>query len=127
LHRDIKPANILIGESSEGKLSDFGLAMSLKSIAAGLQNIKDYAYVYHLAPEVIESKSYSVLSDIYACGVTLYRLVNGDAYLPTFDAIDDVKDLILSSKFPDQNKYREFIPKNIRALIKNLSLEFKVP
>jgi eukaryotic-like serine/threonine-protein kinase len=117
LHRDIKPANILIGESSDGKLSDFGLAMPLKSIASGVHNLKDYAYVYHQAPEVLEHRRYSVLSDIYACGVTLYRLVNGDAYLPVLDAIDDLGDLILSGKFPDRNKYREFIPKNLRSLI----------
>ncbi|RKY24578.1 MAG: hypothetical protein DRP62_03460, partial [Planctomycetota bacterium] len=82
VHRDIKPANILISHNSEGKLSDFGLAIprgfDLKKLGT-----KDYAYILHIAPEVHQRKKYSIASDIYACGATLYRLVNGDRYLPS--------------------------------------------
>jgi serine/threonine protein kinase len=81
IHRDIKPANILIGDALQGKLSDFGLAITKESISKSI-GVKDYAYIIHLAPEINTINDYSVASDIFACGVTLYRLVNGDSYLP---------------------------------------------
>lgn len=90
LHRDIKPANILIGRSLEGKLSDFGLAISVGMKLKAL-GVKQYAYVVHMAPELYKGKPNTVASDIYACGMTLYRIVNGDAFfiLPPADELED--------------------------------------
>jgi eukaryotic-like serine/threonine-protein kinase len=120
LHRDIKPANILVGDLREGLLSDFGLAMP-----AGLDlstlGAKDYAYILHLAPEVILGKPYSVSSDIYACGVTLYRLVNGDSYLPTL-LPEEIREACKAGYYPDRAKYRDFVPNPIKRLI-NKALE----
>jgi serine/threonine protein kinase len=74
----------MIGKSGEGKLSDFGLAIpDIASVDAS--QFKQYQYRLHLAPEVRKMTDYTQVSDIYACGVTLYRLVNGDTYLPSID------------------------------------------
>ncbi len=115
LHRDIKPGNILIGANAEGKLSDFGLAIPAGQNPRSL-GVRDFAYRLHLAPEVYLGQPYSVLTDIYACGVTLYRLVNGDMYLPSMSSTD-IRDLVIQGKFPDRNKYRNFIPRPIRVII----------
>jgi serine/threonine protein kinase len=115
LHRDIKPANILIGQSLEGKLSDFGLAipvgLNLKSLG-----VKEYAYVVHMAPELYEGKPHTVATDIYACGVTLYRIVNGDAFF-VLPPPDQLEDCICNGDFPDRNAYRDFVPLPLRRLI----------
>lgn len=116
LHRDIKPANILIGESSEGKLSDFGLAVPIGGDLDVL-GVKQYAYILHLAPEVWEKDEYSIRSDIYACGVTLYRLVNGDSYLPILSSPSEISAQIIKGKFPDRTQYREFVPRPLRMII----------
>lgn len=115
IHRDIKPANILVGPHGEGKLSDFGLAVP-RTVNLQTLGVRDYAYVLHLAPEVIRRRSYSVLSDIYAVGVTLYRLVNGDSYLPHIEPID-VRQAILDGRYPDRMRYREFVPRSFKILI----------
>jgi serine/threonine protein kinase len=115
VHRDIKPANILIGNSLEGKLSDFGLALQdINSLK--LDQLKDYKYRKYLAPEVRTARDYSPLSDIFASGVTLYHLVNGDDYfsLPPFELL---KQKMAEGNFPNRDKYREFVPRQLRLLI----------
>jgi len=82
IHRDIKPANIMIGGGGDGKLSDFGLALpNIKRV--DLSALKQYQYLLHLAPEVRKFSDYTYQADIYACGMTLYRLVNSDNYIPS--------------------------------------------
>jgi serine/threonine protein kinase len=98
VHRDIKPGNIMIGDSSEGKLSDFGLALPANTNPVSL-GVKAYNYVAHLAPEVRLTGIYTEQADLYACGVTLYRLVNGDTYLPPVVA-PEVSALAAAGKSP---------------------------
>jgi serine/threonine protein kinase len=115
VHRDIKPANILIGNSKEGKLSDFGLSLpDLSKI--DISTLKKYQYWMHLAPEVDKLADYNFLSDIYSCGMTLYRLVNGDTFLPTV-VPKDLREQIKAGKFPNRNNYREFIPISLKKII----------
>ena len=122
LHRDIKPANILIGRKSEGKLSDFGLAIAAGTDIKAL-GIKEYAYIAHRAPELCEGEPNTVLTDIYSCGVTLYRIVNGDTYFIPPDP-DDMEDMIVDGTFPDRELYRDFVPIPLRRLInKALSVD----
>lgn len=115
LHRDIKPANILIGDNFESKLSDFGLAIPLGTDLRTL-GIKDYGYIMHLAPEIFTDSQYSIASDIYACGMTLYRLVNGDSYLSQF-VVDELRTKVINGAFPDRKSYREFIPRSISLIV----------
>ncbi|VXC80429.1 putative Serine/threonine protein kinase [Oceanicaulis sp. 350] len=72
IHRDIKPGNILVSQNA-AKLSDFGLSIKLNQCDA----LQTQGYITHLAPEVIEGAPQDSLSDIYAAGVTAFRLVNG--------------------------------------------------
>jgi len=115
LHRDIKPANILIGNSGEGKLSDFGLALpDIKKVDVSV--LKKYQYWMHLAPEVTTLADYNYLSDIYSCGITLYRLVNGDSFLLPL-SISELRIQAMDGEFPNRKMYRDFIPIPLKKLI----------
>lgn len=115
IHRDIKPANMLIGATGEGKLSDFGLAMPKGATLAKL-GMKEYMYILHRAPEIMAGSPDSELADIYASGVTLYRIVNGDSFF-TLPPAADVSDLVAEGKFPDRSLYRDFVPRQWRVVI----------
>ena len=119
VHRDIKPANILIGATLEGKLSDFGLALDLG--APDSLAVKDYAYIMHLAPEIEKPEHYSPASDVYAAGVTLYRLVNGDRSLAGLP-LAEVRKRTKAGTYPGRTEYKEYIPRRLREVI-NKALE----
>ncbi len=76
LHRDIKPGNLLMDGNGVAKLGDFGLVTD--DIILGYADIA--GYFDHLAPEVFETGQTNSRSDFWALGMTLYRLLHGDAW-----------------------------------------------
>ncbi len=75
IHRDIKPSNILFDSTGEAFLSDFGIAKS-KSFTddEGEWLVGTPAY---MSPEQVQGQDVDGRSDVYALGVTLYRLLTG--------------------------------------------------
>ncbi|MDE2125437.1 MAG: serine/threonine protein kinase [Armatimonadetes bacterium] len=72
LHRDIKPANILLTETDDVRLADFGVAelVATHGYAAGAGT---FAY---MAPEDFDEVSHSdCRSDLWAVGITLYEML----------------------------------------------------
>jgi serine/threonine-protein kinase len=102
LHRDIKPGNIMLGDNDEVKLSDFGLAINYHSEPSDL-----LGYRPHQPLEVIEGHPMDKLSDIYATGITFYRLLNNTNKIDfTFTSKDEWKQAVKKDKFPP----RIFLP-----------------
>jgi serine/threonine protein kinase len=115
LHRDLKPGNVLIDNGNNAQISDFGLAVPADADFSE-SPLAQYNYVLHRDPRVIAGKDYDVQSDIYAAGVTFYRLANGDQYLGNIDG-QDLDEDILAGVFPDRTKYRPFVPRQLRTVI----------
>lgn len=112
LHRDIKPANILL-YSDVAKLSDFGLAT--RANADG--NASDYGYIAHLAPEVLTNGTTNKKTDVYALGITLYRLINGDEFLMVLKDDDDLETAIIEGSFPNRSRYQPFVPVSLKRIV----------
>ena len=78
IHRDVKPSNVLLTESGEPMVTDFGIA-GLMDAAETEQITKTGSGVgtpAYMAPEQIK-KDYDHRVDVYALGVVLYELVTG--------------------------------------------------
>ena len=76
LHRDIKLENILIGETGDAKLCDFGISQLVdnpKQIIYDKSGTPPY-----MSPETFSEQGYSgFMSDIWSLGVLLYTMVCG--------------------------------------------------
>ncbi len=63
-----------------------------------------------------DGEPFTEAADIYACGVTLYRLVNGDEVIQR-TALTDVTALAKGGLFPDRTAHRDFVPRSLRIII----------
>jgi len=76
IHRDIKPGNILLSESGETKVSDFGASFQQRPSQETTQ-IAGVGSPAYMSPEQIRMEALTQQTDIYSLGVTMYRLLTG--------------------------------------------------
>ncbi len=87
IHRDIKPENILVDDSINVFLVDFGLAqigdgeVAVSSVAKGT--------IGFMAPEQLFNRQLSEASDLYGLGATLICLLTGTPSTAISNLIDD--------------------------------------
>ena len=76
IHRDLKPDNIMISQRGVPKITDFGLAKQVEEqpgqVAPGVAGTPAY-----MAPELFAGQPACPATDVYALGVTYYRLLAG--------------------------------------------------
>ena len=76
VHTDIKPNNILITESEDVKVIDFGQSCPIGHVKGRIQGTPDY-----IAPEQVErGVPLTQRTDVFNLGATLYWAVTGRAY-----------------------------------------------
>lgn len=113
-HNDIKPSNILVGSAGQAVLSDYGITR-----AAG-ETSDVLSYYLHQAPEILSGGNAGILTDIYQCGLTAFRLFCGvgllDAKWNRDGAVKYNAD-ILSGKLVSVKSFPEFVPSQIRHII----------
>ena len=121
IHQDIKPANILIDDSGNFTITDFGISSKKTNAQENDYYEENNGTLAYMAPERFEENAESIpQSDIWAFGATLCEILTGqvpfgenggsaqlDGNAPTSalsDLPSDIKKLILSCLQKDPQK-----------------------
>ena len=80
IHRDVKAANILLDESFEAVVGDFGLAKLLDRRESHVTTAVR-GTVGHIAPEYLSTGQSSEKTDVFGFGILLLELITGQKAL----------------------------------------------
>src|SRR6516165_7836017 len=77
IHRDLKPSNILVDQSGQPKLLDFGIAKLLAETRDATQTAERILTPNYASPEQLRGEVQTTSTDIYSLGAVLYKLLTG--------------------------------------------------
>src|SRR6516162_7036379 len=99
VHRDIKPGNILLDQSGEPHLTDFGLARLVEAESTVTCTLEVLGTPSYMAPEqaVGNNEVVSSATDVYGLGAVLYQLITGHPPFAGGTSYETIK-LVLDSE-----------------------------
>src|SRR5918911_42747 len=96
IHRDIKPGNIMMSQSGEVKILDFGVA-KLRDAKTDLTGETVLGTPYYMSPEQATGYAIDARSDLYSLGITAFHLLTGRK---PFEAKSKVDVMLMQVKAP---------------------------
>jgi eukaryotic-like serine/threonine-protein kinase len=118
VHRDISPSNVLVSHYGEIKLTDFGVAKAMGSVAeppsTGIKGKLCY-----MSPEQTRGENLDGRSDLFSLGIMLFELLAG---VRPFDGPTDAQTLlrIESGKHPSLVELAPEVPGGLALVIERM-------
>lgn len=102
IHRDIKPSNLIVTDSKQIKILDFGIAKLVGDLGNKLTKTGSHiGTVYYMSPEQVRGQELDLRSDIYALGITFYQMLTGFCPYEGMTTEFEVFNKIVSEELPD--------------------------
>ena len=76
VHRDVKPGNILITDSGDVKVTDFGIARAVAEASMTVTGTT-LGSVHYFSPEQARGDQVTGASDVYALAIVLFEMLTG--------------------------------------------------
>ncbi len=123
VHRDLKPQNVLLDESGNAFLSDFGIVKLLDETSGLTQSGVAVGTPAYMAPEQWQAGTVDARSDIYSLGVMLFEMLSGHVPFQA-DTPFHMMHMHIYEPSPSAHGLRPELPPNVdrvldRALAKN--------
>jgi serine/threonine protein kinase len=125
LHRDIKPGNVLLDDSGNALLADFGLTRMIDNnemsrLTSDSTVVGTPAY---MSPEQGQGMELDARSDLYSLGVVLYEMLTGDV---PFRAETPVAVIFkhVSDPIPTVKLHRDDLPDAVENVLKKALAKF---
>ncbi|XP_066318272.1 probable LRR receptor-like serine/threonine-protein kinase At5g45780 [Miscanthus floridulus] len=126
IHRDVKAANILLDESFEAIVGDFGLAKLLDRQESHVTTAVR-GTIGHIAPEYLSTGQSSEKTDVYGFGILLLELITGPKTLSNGHG-QSQKGMILDwvRELKEEKKLDKLVDRDLRDSFDILELECSV-
>ncbi len=117
IHRDIKSANIMITETDQVKVMDFGIARAVSDSSATLPNtVGIMGTAQYFSPEQAKGETVDARTDLYSTGVLLYEMLAGRPPF-TGDTAVSVAYQHVSEAVIAPSKYNEYISPELDQVV----------
>jgi eukaryotic-like serine/threonine-protein kinase len=77
VHRDVKPGNILVADSGEVKVADFGISRNVGGESDLTQTGSVMGTATYFSPEQAQGMQPDTRSDLYSLGIVMYEMATG--------------------------------------------------
>ena len=120
VHRDIKPHNIRLSTTGEVKLLDFGIAHTTELHRESSTDVRDLPFTAgYSAPETFNQGEQGSPADVYALGITAFRLLTGQKLFARTSLPDHFKIT------QDERSYLTFLQGRMDAIEPTLPDDFR--
>jgi pimeloyl-ACP methyl ester carboxylesterase len=126
VHRDIKPANIMVTDSGQIKVLDFGVSKMLRVVdgpslttaisATGAGHI--VGTLAYMSPEQVQGQPIDARSDIFSFGAVLYELLTGRLAFSGNDALTLATAILTETPAPIPT-LRRGVPADLVTLVEH--------
>lgn len=93
IHRGLKPGNLMVNSRSEIKITDFGIAASLRDSMSPERVLASIGTLNYMSPQQLLGEDPSPSDDIYALGATLYEMLSSKPPFYSGDVASQVREV----------------------------------
>jgi serine/threonine protein kinase len=115
VHRDLKPSNLMANSRSELKITDFGIACTLRESMHRVSVSTSSGTLNYMSPQQMLGEDPSPSDDVYSLGATLYEMLSSKPPFYGGDVASQVRDIIAPTITQRRTKLEIFgepIPKH---------------